>query len=264
MGSVTLNENSGMKSTEKTTKRLADQLGEFHQRTEKDHQDSWERFKPFVYSIVHDLKSPAVAIHGLTELLYRQYKDVLDDKGKSYCEHILKASLHVVSLIDKINVYIATKEAPLRIERLNVREIIRLVREEFSPRLAVRQIEWFEPEEVIKIKADKLSILRIFTNLVDNALKHGGEELSEIRIDYRQSEDFHLFSVSDNGVGIIGGIDEIVFAPFQRPEQAGTVEGAGLGLAIISEIAKRHRGEVWVEPGQAKGTTFYISLSKHI
>jgi signal transduction histidine kinase len=42
------------------------------------------------------------------------------------------------------------------------------------------------------------------------------------------------------------------------------VEGAGLGLAIVSEIAERHRGKVWAEAGKNKGATFYISLSKDL
>jgi signal transduction histidine kinase len=117
---------------------------------------------------------------------------------------------------------------------------------------------------MIEIKADKLSLLRVFRNLVDNALKYGGKDLSEIRIGYRESEGFHTFSISDNGVGIEGEDYEKIFALFHRDAKSKGVEGAGLGLAIVREIAEQHGGKVWIEPGQERGTTFHISLPKDL
>jgi signal transduction histidine kinase len=227
-------------------------------------RQSSEQLKFFAYSVMHDLKSPAIGIYGLTGLLHKHYKDTLDERGKSYCDQILKASVHVAALIEKINVYIATKEASLKIEKIKVKEILQILREEFSSRLAARQIEWLEPETMIEIKADKLSLLRVFRNLVDNALKYGGKDLSEIRIGYRESEGFHIFSISDNGVGIEGKDYEKIFALFQRDAKFNGVEGAGLGLAIVREIAEQHGGKVWIESGQERETTFHISLPKYL
>jgi len=227
-------------------------------------RQSSEQLKFFAYSVMHDLKSPAIGIHGLTELLHKHYKDTLDERGKRYCDQILKASLHVSALIEKINVYIATKEASLKIEKINVKEILQILREEFSSRLVARQIEWLEPRAMIEIKADKLSLLRIFRNLVDNALKYGGKDLSEIRFEYRESEGFHTFSVSDNGVGIEGEDYEKIFALFQRDAKSKGVEGAGLGLAIVREITEQHGGKVWIESGKEGGTTFHVSLAKDL
>lgn len=78
---------------------------------------------------MHDLKSPTVAIHGLTERLYNQLKDTLDVNGKNYCDQILRASVQVAALIAKINVNITTKETPLKIEKINVKEILQIVRD---------------------------------------------------------------------------------------------------------------------------------------
>jgi len=220
--------------------------------------------KFFAYSVIHDLKSPTIGIYGLTQLLHKHYKDALDERGKSYCDQILKASLHIAALIEKINVYIATKESPLRIEKTNIKEILRIVRDEFSPRLALRQIKWLEPDAMVEIEADKLSILRVFTNFVDNALKYGGEDLSEIRIGYEESEDFHTLSVSDNGAGIRKKDRERIFLAFRRGDTYETVEGVGLGLAIVAEIAERHGGIVWTEFREDTWTTFYISIAKHL
>jgi PAS domain S-box-containing protein len=233
-------------------------------RAEQALRQSSEKLKFFAYSVMHDLKSPTIGIYGLTELLHKHYKDALDERGKSYCDQILKASVHVATLIEMINVYIATKESPLKIEKINTKDILQMVRDEFSPRLVVRQIKWLEPEVGVEVKADKLSLLRVFRNFVDNALKYGGEDLREIRIGYEECEEFHTISVSDDGAGIREGEYERIFAAFRRGETYKAVEGVGLGLAIVAEIAERHKGRVWAEPRGDRWTTFHISIGKHL
>jgi len=225
---------------------------------------SAKKIKLFAYSVSHDLKSPAAAIYGLTKRLNERYKDSFDEKGRRYCEQILKASLHVGALIEKINAYIEAQEAPLKVEDLDLKEILQIIRDEFSARLTIRQINWLEPDSIPQFQGDKISLLRVFRNFVDNALKYGGENLSEIRVGYQQSDDFHILSVSDNGRGLQGSDYESLFVAFRRHDSSGAVEGAGLGLAIVREIAERHKGKVWAEPGKNKGATFYMSVSKNL
>jgi PAS domain S-box-containing protein len=233
-------------------------------RAQQALRQSSEELKFFAYSVMHDLKSPAIGIYGLTELLHKHYKEALDERGKSYCDQILKASVHVAALIEMINVYIATKESPLNIEKINIKDILQMVREEFSPRLTVRQVKWLEPDAMVEVQADQLSILRVFRNFVDNALKYGGEELSEIRIAYEESEECHTLSISDDGAGIREGDYEGIFAAFGRGETYKAVEGVGLGLAIVAEIAERHGGRVWAESRNDRWTTFHISIAKDL
>ena len=227
-------------------------------------EKSAEKIKHFAYSVSHDLKSPAAAIYGLTKRLHERYHDNLDEKGRRYCDQILRASLHVGALIEKINAYIEAQEAPLKVEVLDLKEILQIIKDEFSPRLTIRQIEWLEPDSIPHFKGDKISFLRVFRNFVDNALKYGGDNLSEIRVGYQESDDLHIFSVSDNGIGLPGRDYESLFAAFRRDDSSKAVEGAGLGLAIVREIAERHRGKVWAEAGKDKGATFYMSVSKEL
>ena len=247
----------------KANEELRTEIAE-RERIEEALQNSSAKLKFFAYSIIHDLKNPAVGIHGLSRLLHKQYKDSLDERGKNYCEHIIRASEHVAALVEKINVYIAAKEAPIDIVEINVKEILQIIKEEFSPQLTIRQIEWIEPENNAVVRADRLSMLRVFRNFVDNALKHGGDDLSAITIGYEESKEYQTFSISDNGAGIRSGDYQVIFAPFQRDEISQAFEGAGLSLAIVREIAERHKGKVWVEPQEERGATFFISLSKDL
>ena len=139
-----------------------------------------------------------------------------------------------------------------------------MIRDEFSAQLSIRQVDYSWPETATLVKADRLSLLRVFRNLVDNALKYGGEQLSEIRIGYEESSDFHVFSVCDNGVGVNTENPEKLFALFQRHETSKGIAGTGLGLAIVKEIVERHQGEVWAEPGSEQGVSFFVTISKKL
>jgi len=233
-------------------------------KAEEALRNSSEKFRLFAYSVIHDLKSPAIGIYGVANLLHRHYKDLLDEKGRLYCEQILKASEHVAALVEQINFYVAAKEAPVVVEKINVNEVLRMVHDEFSAQLSLRQVNWYDFDVPVRVDGDRLSIHRVFRNLVDNALKYGGEQLSEIKIGYQEKEQLHVFSVGDDGVGITREGSEKIFGLFERDRTARGISGTGLGLAIVKEIAERHGGDVWVEPGLERGTIFYISIAKHL
>ncbi len=233
-------------------------------RLEKEIQDYADKIKRFAYSVSHDLKNPLISIYGLTRLLQKHYRDRLDDKGKLFCDQIAQESQHALLLIEEINTLIRTKENPLTFENLNLQEILAQVREEFQTTLTNRQVQLAEPENLPTVKADRMSLLRVFRNLIDNALKYGGPTLSRITIGYQDREDSHVFSIQDNGIGVVPTECENIFGAFHRGNSSRGQEGTGLGLAIVREIAQRHGGQAWAEPCTESGVIFYFSLGKNI
>jgi light-regulated signal transduction histidine kinase (bacteriophytochrome) len=166
-------------------------LAALRDRTEREKAEealvkSSNKIKMFAYSVSHDLKNPAIAIHGLSKRLNRYAANKLDERARSTCDQIQKAAEHIAALVEKINVYIKTKEIPLSIEKVRLKEIVDTVKEEFAPQLIGRQIRWLEPAVIPEVNADRTSMVRILRNLVDNALKYGGHDLSEIRIQLRR------------------------------------------------------------------------------
>ena len=227
-------------------------------------EEKKETIKFFAYSVSHDLKSPAIGLYGLTARLYRQYGELLDDTGKRHCNQILQTAKQIVTLTEQINDYIATREVPLRIEKVSIKEMFERLRQEFDGHLQERHISMLEPSFLPEIIGDELCITRAFRNLLDNALKYGGERLSEIRIGYEQNRSHHIFSVTDNGGGIDQEEAEKLFQLFQRLETSSQIAGSGMGLAIVKEIAKKHLGDVWVESVSGRGATFYLSISRKL
>lgn len=227
-------------------------------------KESAEKIKLFAYSVAHDLKSPSIGIHGLAKRLHQNYGRVLDERGKTYCGQILKVSEQIIALVDKITIFISTREVPLRVERIPLKEIFRTIREEFSEEVQIRKIRWSEPDHIPEINADRLSMVRLLRNLVDNALKYGGDDLNEISIEYEETDGYHVLSVRDDGIGVKNENSEKIFVLFERENSCRGIEGAGLGLAIVKEIAEQHQGKVWAEPGEESGTTFFVTISKDL
>ena len=72
---------------------------------EKVSKESSEQMKLFAYSVVHDLKSAAIALYSLTERLQKDYSDIVDEKGQRYCEQILRTAEQIATLVEQINVF---------------------------------------------------------------------------------------------------------------------------------------------------------------
>jgi len=223
---------------------------------------STEKFKMFAFSVAHDLKSPATSICGLTKLLNKRHKDTIPQQDWKLCEQIMKSSCQIAAIIDQVNNYISTRGLPLNFESIKLKELTGTIRKEFASRLNSRQIRWSEPEYLPSIKADEIALLRVLRNLVDNALKYGGDELHEIVISYKESPESHILAVKNDGIGIAKEDCKKIFQLFERHKTAHGIEGTGLGLAIVKEIAEQHKGEVWAESGPDKGIIFYITIAK--
>lgn len=163
-----------------------------------------------------------------------------------------------------INIYISTKEILLHIECVDFKEVLQVIKDEFSKQIDTKGISWSEPENLPGLNVDRLAITRLKRNQIDNSLKYGGNELRKIGIGYDESQEFHILSVSDDGVGIKEEDSKKIFEVFKRDRSSVGIAGTGLGLAIVKEIAEQHQGEVRVETDKDKSLHFYIDISKHL
>jgi len=91
-----------------------------------------ETIKFFAYSIAHDLKSPAISIHGFSRRLKDKCGIRLDERGEGYCEQIQRLAEHMVNMLGDINAYIAAKEVQPRFEVVKLKEIIGQNKSEFG------------------------------------------------------------------------------------------------------------------------------------
>ena len=170
----------------------------------------------FACSISHDLKSPATAIYALTSRLLSHYRCQLDERGKTHCEQIQKASRQLLDLVETINSYISSKEAPFQFETVGLEEIFQSITAEFVPVLDGRKIVRAGRAPLPPIIADRIALTRIFRNLIDNALKYGGPKMTQICIGHNEENAHHILSFCDNGVGISKAGRQKIFDMFQK------------------------------------------------
>lgn len=229
---------------------------------EKAIMECAEEIKRFAYSICHDLKNPAIALRWFADRLAGHYGRLLDEQGNICCDRIRSASEEIIQFVDSLNQYISTKEMPLRIEEIDLDEIFQIVQEEFLQRAQALGVRLFAPELSVKLRADRMSLIRALRNLIGNALRHGGPGLREISLDYWESGEFHVISVKDNGAGLMGEDKKKIFELFHRGRHSKGTPGAGLGLSIVKGIAVCHGGSVSIGPGP--WTEFLLSISKRL
>lgn len=225
-------------------------------------KESAEKIKRFAYSVVHDLKNPSVAVYGVARLLKKNYGHLLGEKGLNHCERVLNGAKEIAELVENINRFIAAKELPLRPEKVDLHELLRELKVEFSTQLEGRRIRWREPKENTAVWADRASLTRVFRNLVENALKYGGGRLKEIEIGCSISDYDHILCVRDDGAALRAADTGRIFDFFERGPGSEKLQGSGLGLAIVREIVEQHGGRVWLESGNTRETTFCFSLPK--
>jgi PAS domain S-box-containing protein len=207
----------------------------------------------------HDLQEPLRNMAICSELLNRGYRHLLDDNGKQLVDMISSGARAGQALTQALLSYaraVGPEAAPSTPVAMN---------EAFDQALANLKSIIQESGAVITrselpvLKGDRIQLIQLFQNLLENAIKYRREIPPVIRVECaRRGGDWRI-SVTDNGVGIPPSFFERIFEPFQRLRNA-KIPGSGLGLATCKRIVERHGGTISVESEQGKGSIFMFTI----
>ena len=115
--------------------------------------------------------------------------------------------------------------------------------------------------DINPVFVDKGKIYQVFLNILINAKDSIEKKEGSIKVTTSEKDDFLQISFSDNGTGISKKNLSNIFKPFYTTKNIkGKGTGTGLGLAISKDIIRQHRGEIFVESEEGKGTIFHILL----
>jgi PAS domain S-box-containing protein len=214
----------------------------------------------FTYAVSHDLKSPLVTIMAFLDYL-RQ------DIASGSVEAIEKDLSFIQGAAEKMSMLLEDLLRMSRIGRLeNVPSEVPFAALVEDALLAVagaikkRRIEVQVDTEIATLCGDRQRLAEIWQNLIDNAVKFMGDQISpliEIGIKAEQGE--RVFFVRDNGIGIDPKHSHKVFGLFEKLDPASP--GTGLGLALVKKIVEHYRGSIWVESaGPGHGSCFLFTL----
>lgn len=214
----------------------------------------------FVANVSHELKTPLTSIKGFSETL--RYVDDSETKNK-FLDIIDKESERLTNLINDILIL------------SNIENIHKMESEYFNPGDVIENVL-----DMVKSQAYKKSIIikyndcfnseilgskdkfhQLAVNLIENAIKYSNEN-GIVKIDLTLEEQYFVFKVKDNGIGIPKNDIPRIFERFYRVDKSRSTRGTGLGLAIVKHIVKLFNGEISVKSKVGIGSTFTVKIKK--
>ncbi|MCX5808499.1 MAG: ATP-binding protein [Proteobacteria bacterium] len=235
---------------------LNEKLGKHIKETETINQE----LRTFNYSVSHDLKTPVIAIEGLSRRLLRQYTSILDTKGQQSLAMINKSSIQMRELIEDLLAFFSLGRKNIVISSVDMDKIVREVFEQLKVIYTECEME-LNIKPLSKAHADGTMVRQVVFNLLSNAIKYSKPKGKIfIEVGGRVEPEKHVYYVKDNGVGFLMDNAHKIFEVFERLHNSDEFEGTGIGLAIVKRVINRHGGEVWAEAKVNAGATFYFTL----
>ena len=236
-------------------KRAEAQIREYAARLEQSNRELSE----FAYVASHDLRAPLNAITGFRDLLFRRYADVIPPEAMEYVDLIGDAVDRMGVLIDALLAF-ARMDADARpFDDVDCGDVVAEVVTDLQPALEASGGR-VEVADLPVVWGERAMLVRLFQNLVANAVKFHGEHPPAIRISAAPEGAWWRFSVADNGIGIPAEQAERVFAMFQRLHPRNVYPGTGLGLSACRKVVEHHGGRIWVEKNHHPGTMISFLL----
>ncbi len=227
-------------------------------------QLSFEKQKQFLANASHDLKTPiAIMRLFIEDAMQRQdlpesFKNQLMDQGNA----LLRMERLVRALLDLSVLNLKEKQ---EMQEFDLAVLLTEVVDEFSIICDASdiRIETQIPEH-LQVVGDKDTLRRMVINIMDNAVKYN-QEKGVVRLEVSATADTIQLSLYNTGPGIQGEDLERVFEQFYRVEKSRALEygGSGLGLTIVKEIVRHHKGQVIMESEPGAWARIRITLPRH-
>ena len=192
--------------------------------------------KRFLNDAAHQLRTPLAGLISQTELAMQESDPAAlrDRLNKVHTGAVRSA--HLVHQL----LALARTEAEVALLPLDAAALARDVAREWTPRAVAAGVDLgFEGMDVLMVGADKLLLREALSNLIDNAIRYAGRG-SAVTLRAVQTQGNNVLEVEDNGPGLSEADTVHVFERFWRASEL--PGGCGLGLAIVAEIAQRHKG----------------------
>lgn len=214
----------------------------------------------FVYLASHDLKAPLRAIQRLAYWIEEDNADKLDDQSKNNLLLLCKRTSRMASLIDGILQYSRAGHDDSDIELVNLKELIKEIVENVN---SDKRFKISYPEHFPVFETPRAPLIQVLSNLISNSIKHHDKEKGTIKIDIKDSGEFYIFTVSDDGPGIEPQYFDKIFMIFQTLKSRDELEATGIGLSIVKKIIESYGGKIKVKSKLGEGTTMIFTWPKY-
>lgn len=204
--------------------------------------------REFINVAAHELRGPIQPILGLAEQLHRDPKI---RKSEVFLDAIFRNALRLNTLAENILdvARIENRSLKLHKEEFDLRQLIMNAIEDFRNHDLSKEVSFHTPlERPLLVRADKIRIMQVLSNLLRNAVEHSvqrevsdGSESVIVMISAEKKDGYIQVSVVDNGQGIGADLMPRLFSKFTTASKS----GSGLGLFISKGIVEAHGGKIW-------------------
>ena len=215
----------------------------------------------FTYSVSHDLRAPIRQIEGFSKILSEHLGRDVDPRVDHYLRRIQEGSQQMGRLVDDLLQLAQLGRKQSNPQRVSLSSLVEEVLSNVRADITDRDIEW-RVGPLPTVVCDPGLMRVAFTNLLSNAVKYTRpRKKAVIEIGHLIRHGKPVLYVRDNGVGFDMKYADKLFGVFQRLHRAEEFEGAGVGLATVQRIIRKHNGAIWADAAPDAGATFFFTLS---
>ncbi|MEY8799207.1 sensor histidine kinase [Leisingera sp. XS_AS12] len=204
-------------------------------------RSSFEAHQAFISDAAHQLRNPASALLSLAETL----PEARDPARRQAHEQALIAAARKSARLANqlLSLERLRYEGVRSVKRFDLTALAAQICRDQGPAVLSRDIdfEFFPSPNPLMVSGDPVLVGEAITNLIENAVTHGGPDMTKITVRTLREGPDAVLSVQDDGVGIP---EDQADTAFRRFGQLRSGEGSGLGLSIVQDVMQRHNGSV--------------------
>lgn len=222
-----------------------------------------QALEQFAYIVAHDLQQPLQSIIGYSKIISLQCSSSLTIPAQGYLEKISEAGNRMQHLIKDLLSYAQIgkdrRDSITQDGNIILKKALDNIDIALKTSRAKLDYPTFPP-----LLGNETQLIQLFQNLIGNAIKFSRPDtVPVIMITVgQQNQNYWLFEIQDQGIGISPKNLRAIFELFQRVDKANDIPGTGIGLAICKKIVESHGGEIWASSELGVGTKFSFTLPR--
>ena len=219
-----------------------------------------KNLESFNYSVAHDVKAPLKNMTAFSQLLLdNQDNEKYKDREKELLAYIHSSSQKLSRMVDNLlefaqNIQLGDTD----FEDIDTYDLVSDIAQELSP--IDSPVKFTIDGNLPTIFSSRIIFERVFHNLISNAIKYRDSQKGEskVEVSYTQEPNGHIFTVSDNGMGMSEDRLFQVFSLFNR--DSNHEESYGVGLSIVKELLKKIQGDISLKSQKGEGTIVTVRI----